>query len=140
MDLFERQPHDFLGALQYFYPVWRSRDPGTPYLATEVTSLSALWDYATGASFRGAMFAFTPQEVFRERLPFFIRLWWEDCGPLLGLAALGLARIKGRVLGAFLGLAFLGNAVFGLTYAIGEIHPFFIPNHLVTAIVAVMVE
>lgn len=125
-----------LAALQYLYPVWRSLDPTTPYLAVEVTSPGALWDYATGASFRGAMFAFTPAQLLHERIPFFARLWWEDCGPLLLLAVLGVARFRDRTMALLLGLAFLGNLLFALTYDIGEIHPFFIPNYLVTAVVA----
>ena len=125
-----------LGALQYLYPVWRSLDPATPYVAVEVTSFRGLWDYATGADFRGAMFAFSPMQLAAERIPFFARLWWEDCGPLILLAVVGAARFKDRVVGLLLGLAFLGNLVFALTYDIGEIHPFFIPNYLVTAVLA----
>ena len=41
-----------------------------PRFATEVTSLSALWDYATGTPFRGNMFAFTPAQLVQERIPF----------------------------------------------------------------------
>jgi hypothetical protein len=40
------------------------------------------------------------------------------------------------VVGLLLALAFLGNLAFALTYDIGEIHPFFIANYLVTAVAA----
>jgi len=125
-----------LASLQYLYPVWRSLDPTTPYLATEVTSLGALWHYATGTPFQGNMFAFTPAQLVHERIPFFARLWWEDCGPLLLLAIAGVARFKDRAIAIFFGLAFLFNLVFALCLRIGEIHPYFLPCYLITAVVA----
>jgi hypothetical protein len=123
-------------SLQYLYPVWRSLDPTTPYLATEVTSLGALWDYATGTPFRGNMFAFTPAQLVQERIPLLVGLWWEDCGPLLVFAALGVARIKDRAVGLFLGLAFLGNLVFALGVKVWEIQSYLLPLYLITAVVA----
>ncbi len=125
-----------VASLQYLYPVWRSLDPTTPYLATEVTSLGALWDYATGGPFHGGMFAFTAAELVQERIPFFLRLWWQDCGPLLFFAILGVARFKDRAVAFFFGLAFLGNLVFALGLKVGEIEPYFLPGHLITAVVA----
>jgi 4-amino-4-deoxy-L-arabinose transferase-like glycosyltransferase len=125
-----------VASLQYLYPVWRSLDPTTPYLAAEVTSLDALWDYATGGPVQGSMFAFTAAELVRERIPFFLREWWTDCGPLLLLAILGVARVRDRAVVLFLGLAFLGSLVFALGLKVGEIDPYFLPGYLVTAVVA----
>lgn len=125
-----------LGALQYAYPVWRSLDPETPYLSANVTSLPDLWAYATGAWFRGAMFAFTAGQLVLERVPLFARHWVEDCGPLLPFFALGLLGFKDRVVAGFIGLAFLGHLAFALNYDIGDIDAYFIPSHLVTALVA----
>lgn len=123
-------------SLQYLYPVWRSLDPATPYLATEVTSLGALWDYATGEPFHGNMFAFTGAELVHERIPFIAREWWADCGPLLVFAVLGVGRFKDRAVALFFALAFLGNVVFALGLKVGEIQPYFIPGYLITAVVA----
>ncbi len=125
-----------LGVLPYAYPLWRSLDATTPYVAIPVTNLTELWQYATGASFRGAMFAFTPGELVAERMPQFARLWWANCGVLLALAALGLGAFKDRVAGMFLGLVFVGHLVFALNYDIPDIDVYFIPAYLVTAVVA----
>lgn len=125
-----------LGALQYVYPIVRSLDPGTPYLAESVTSLSGLWDYATGASFRGAMFALTPAQLVHERLPLFARQLWADCAVLLPAAALGTLGFKDRVAGAFLALALVGHLAFSLNYAIADIDVYFVPAYLVIAVAA----
>jgi hypothetical protein len=125
-----------LGVLPYAYPLWRSLDPTTPYLSIPVTSVSDLWAYATGAAFRGSMFAFTPSQLVSERLPQFARLWWADCALLLPLAALGLVAFKDRVVAIFLGLVFVGHLVFTLNYDIPDIDVYFIPSYLVTAVVA----
>jgi hypothetical protein len=126
----------FLGMLQYAYPMWRTLDPATPYLSVPVTSWSELWAYATGASFRGAMFAFSPGQLVSERIPLFVRHLWEEGGILVFLAVAGLAGFKDRVIGAFLALAFLGHLAFALNYDIDDIDVYFIPSVLVTAVVA----
>jgi hypothetical protein len=125
-----------LGILPYAYPLWRSLDPATPYLAVSVTNLTELWHYVTGASFRGAMFAFSPAQLVAERAPLFARLWWADCGVLLLLAAVGVGAFKDRVAGTFLGLLFVGHLVFALNYDIPDIDVYFIPAYLITAVVA----
>lgn len=125
-----------LGILPYAYPLWRSLDPATPYLAVQVTNLSELWRYATGASFRGAMFPFSPAQLVTERLPMFARLWWADCGILLALAAVGIGAFRDRVAGVFLGIVFVGHLVFALNYDIPDIDVYFISAYLVTALVA----
>jgi hypothetical protein len=125
-----------LGALQYAYPVWRSLDPATPYLSVSVTNLPDLWAYATGAWFRGAMFAFSPGELLGERVPLFARHWIQDCGPMLPFFVLGLAGFRDRIVFAFFALVFLGHLAFALNYDIGDIDAYFIPSVLVTAIVA----
>lgn len=125
-----------LGALQYAYPVLRSLDPGTPYLAESVTSLPELWDYATGSSFRGAMFAFSPAQLVRERLPLFARQLWLDCAPLLPAAAVGVLGFRDRIAGAFLALALAGHLTFSLNYAIADIDVYFVPAYLVVAVAA----
>jgi hypothetical protein len=122
-----------LAALQYAYPLWRSADPATPYLASSVHSLSELLAYATGAEFRGAMFAFGPAQLLRSRLPLYWRQLWHDCGPLLPLAVVGVVRLRDRVAAAFLELVFLGSLGFALEYGIDDIDAYFLPSFLVTA-------
>jgi len=125
-----------LGLVPYAYPLWRSLDPSTPYVAVPVESLTDLWHYATGASFRDAMFAFTPAQFVAERVPLFGGHWWANCAVLLPLAVLGVGAFKDRVAGVFLGLAFAGHLAFALNYDIPDIDVYFIPAYLVTAVVA----
>jgi hypothetical protein len=125
-----------LGLLPYGYPVWRSLDPHTPYLAASVTSLPELWRYATGAGFRGEMFAFSVSQLVAERLPMFLRLYWRDCAPLILPAVVGLAALRDRVSAAYLGLVLAGHLAFALGYAIGDVDNYFIPCYLVTAVLA----
>ncbi len=122
-----------LGLLPYAYPVVRSLDPDTPYLADSVTGMAQLWGYATGAGFRREMFAFTASQLLLERVPMFARSLWHDCGPLVPLALLGLVTLADRVTVAYLGLAFLGQLAFALGYAITDIDAYFIPSYFVTA-------
>jgi hypothetical protein len=125
-----------LGLVPYAYPVVRSLDPDTPYLAYSVTSLAELWGYATGSGFRGDMFAFTASQLIVERVPMFARFLWHDCAPLIPLAALGLVALADRITVAYLGLVFLGHLAFALGYAIGDIDAYFIPIYFATAVLA----
>jgi hypothetical protein len=125
-----------LGLVPYAYPVVRSLDPDTPYLAHSVTSLAELWGYATGSGFRGEMFAFTPSQLIFERVPMFARFLWHDCAPLVPLAAVGLVALADRITAVYLVLVFLGQLVFALGYAIGEIDVYFISTYFATAVLA----
>jgi hypothetical protein len=125
-----------VGLLPYAYPIVRSLDPDTPYLAYSVTNLGQLLGYATGSAFRGEMFAFTASQLLLERLPMFLRFLWHDCGPLIPLALVGLVALADRVVLGYLGLTFLGHLVFTLGYAIGDIDSYFIPTYFVVAVLA----
>ncbi len=125
-----------LGLAPYAYPVVRSLDPDTPYLAQSVTNLTQLWGYATGSSFRGEMFAFTPSQMLFQRLPIFARAFWHECAPLIPLAVLGAATLADRITAVYLGLLFLGHVAFALGYAIGDFDNYFIPAYFATAALA----
>jgi hypothetical protein len=114
----------------------RSLDPDTPYLAHSVTNLGELWGYATGSGFHSEMFAFSASQLLRERLPMFARFFWHDCAPLLPLALVGLVALADRITLGYLGLACLGQLVFALGYAIGDVDNYFIPIYFVTAVLA----
>jgi hypothetical protein len=125
-----------LGLVPYAYPVLRSLDPGTPYLAYSVTSLAQLWGYATGSTFRGEMFAFTIPQLLSERVPIFARFLWHECAPFIPLAVVGIVALADRAATSYLGLVFLGHVVFALGYAIGDFDNYFIPAYFATAVLA----
>lgn len=122
------------GASQYAYPLWRALDPATPYLAAEPVDLSGLWSYATGASFHGAMFAFTPWQLLVERVPLLLAYSWSELGILSAVALAGLLCLREKVAAVFVGLAFLGHAVFVLSYDVPDLFAFFIPTYFVTVL------
>jgi hypothetical protein len=125
-----------LGLVPYAYPVVRSLDLDTPYLAHSVTNLAELWGYATGSAFRGEMFAFTTSQLLYERVPMFTRFFWHECAPLIPLAVVGLVALADCVTVVYLGLVFLGHVVFSLGYAIGDVDNYFIPTYFATAVLA----
>ena len=125
-----------LGLLPYAYPIVRSLDPDTPYLAHSVTNLAQLWVYTTGADFRGDMFAFSTPRQLLERVPLFVPFFWNECGPLIPLAALGLLALADRVTVVYLGLVSLGHLVFALGFESGEADNYYIPIYFATAALA----
>lgn len=125
-----------LGLVPYAYPVLRSLDPGTPYLAYSVTNLAELWGYATGATFRGEMFAFTIPQLVSERVPMFARFLWHDCAVFIPFAVVGAVALADRVATGYLGLVFLGHVAFALGYAVADVDSYFIPAYFTTAVLA----
>ena len=123
-----------LGAGQYAYLIWRSRDPATSYLEARATDLAGLWDVVTGRQFGPLLFSFTPRQVLLERLPAFLRLLGREIGLALPVVVLGVVMLRDRALRALLGLALLGPLLFALNYRIDDIHPYLIPVFSVIAL------
>lgn len=123
-----------LAALQYLYPLWRSRVPSTPYLAVSTPDLDTLIPYVTGRDFHAAMFAAPLDEILRKKLPGWLRLWAAECGPLLPFAVLGALRWRDRASGGFLLLTALGTVAFALGYEIVDIEAYYLPLYWVTTL------
>ena len=125
-----------LGLMPYAYPLVRSLDPDTPYLAHSVTNLAQLWGYATGSDFQEAMFSFTtPRQLF-ERLPIFAPYLWHECGPFIPLAVVGLAALPDRATVVYLGLVSLGHLVFALGFDGGDVDNYYVPIYFAIAALA----
>lgn len=125
-----------VGLVPYAYPIVRSLDPATPYLAQPVRNPAELWDYATGAGFQSEMFAYTASQLLFERLPTLTRSIWNDCAPLVPLAVVGLVVLADRVSAFYLVLVVAGHALFALSYAIGDFDNYFIPVYFAIAVLA----
>ena len=125
-----------LGLVPYAYPIIRSLDPGTPYLAHSVTNLQQLWVYTTGADFRGDMFAFSSPQQLTARLPTFWPFFWNEVGPFIPLAVLGFVALPDRVTAVYLVLLSLGHLVFALGFDGGEVDNYYIPIYFATAALA----
>lgn len=122
------------GAAQYLLLLWLGAAPATPYRAAETGTPAQLFDFVTGAQFQQAMFAFPAGALLGERLPLYLATAWSEFGPALALAALGAWALGRSHANLLLGLAYLGNLAFALGYDIPDLAPYFIPNHLVTAV------
>jgi hypothetical protein len=125
-----------LGLVPYGYPIVRSLDAGTPYLAASVTNLSQLWSYATGSEFNDAMFAFTTPLQLAARTPVFAPYLWNECGPFIPLAVLGAICLRDGVTLAYFALVSLGHLVFALGFDGGDIDNYYIPVYLMIALLA----
>jgi hypothetical protein len=125
-----------LAALQYLYPLWRSRVPSTPYLAESTPDLASLLPYVTGRQFHAAMFAAPLGDLFGKKIPAFLGLWLAECWPLLPFALLGAWAWRGRAAGGFLALAGVGTLVFALGYEIVDIEAYYLPVYWLTAVCA----
>jgi hypothetical protein len=124
------------GALQYtwnLHSLWLA--PVPPHSLTE--ALGKFWFDVTKADWRETMVANVPTMMASERLrmyAFDVRQQFGLVGPFL--AAAGFAHLvrtaPHRAL--LFALLFAVNAGFALTYSVGDSHVFFLPSHLVLAL------
>jgi hypothetical protein len=125
-----------VGALQYawnLHNLWLAPIP--PQSLTE--ALGRFWFDVTKSDWRESMVASVPRMMAGERLrmyAFDVRQQFGLVGPVL--AAIGiihLAREAPRRAWLFLVL-YLVNVGFALTYNVGDSHVFFLPSHLILAL------
>ena len=127
-----------LGASQY---LWNVRSlwflPNPP--ATVLEALRVFWFDVTKADWRDTMVLEVPRSLLRDH----VAMYWFDLRqqfgtvvPLLavaGAAALWSARRRRAVL---LILLYAVNAAFAFSYNVGDAHVFYLPSHLVVAMLA----
>jgi hypothetical protein len=130
-----------IGLLPYSYIILRAAQ-GAAYSEFPAIDDRSIWlaflDYVTGSQFRAGFFAvFTqgPAALGRiiDYLSFMLRQfhWWG-----IGLAGIGAVHLwrQDRKLFTALGLAFLGETVFPLGYAVIDPDVFFIPSLLILSL------
>ena len=127
-----------LGILQYSYLYWRL---DAEFFYAELfngRSFHNLRDYLTGGNFKEAMFAYTPFQLWSERLPLALTTLSQTF-PLIGLSALGIAAQKERLhVVNFLLIYFLAHTYYAMNYNIPDIEVYFIPSILALAVLAGM--
>jgi hypothetical protein len=124
------------GALQYAWnlrTLWLLPQPPTSLF----DALSRFWFDVTKSDWRDTMILHVPSAVLRDRAA----AYWFDVsqqfGPfafaasLLGLGALALADWRRALL---VGVAYLGTVTFAFTYNVGDTHVFYLPSHLMLAL------
>jgi hypothetical protein len=127
-----------LGALQYtwnFSALWREVVPPASF----ADALRTFWFDVTKADWRETMVLEVPAVVVSERLRMYAFDLAQQFGwvpPLAAVAGLvHLSRANWRP-AALLGLLFGTTIAFALSYNVGDAHVFFLPSHLVVALLA----
>jgi hypothetical protein len=124
------------GALQY---AWNVRSmwvlPGPPHGL--VDAAERFWFDVTKSDWRDTMVMNVPESLLRDHLA----MYWFDLRQQFGLvgpalALVGLARLATLDLrrAMLLTLLFLVNVIFAFTYNVGDSHVFYLPSHLVLAL------
>jgi len=127
-----------LASLQY---AWNLRALWLAPMAPDslLDGLGAFWFDVTKEDWRQSMVAEVPIQVTGERLRMYAfdmlqQFGW--IGPALAAAGLvQLYRTDGTKL-CLLGMLYAVNAVFALSYNVGDAHVFFLPSHLAMALLA----
>ena len=124
-----------LGTLQYGYLYWRL---DAQFFYAELfngRSFHNLRDYLTGGNFKEAMFAYTPFQLWSERLPLALTTLSRTF-PLIGLAVLGIAAQRERLHIVNFALIYFLAHYYAMNYNIPDIEVYFIPSILALAILA----
>ena len=126
------------GALQYlpnFMSVWRSFD--APLSWTD--RVTAFWFDTSKQDWRDLMVLGIRADHTADRLA----MWWFDARQQVGVVGLGLAAAGvvsvwrlSRPWAVLVATAYALNALFALTYNVGDTHVFFLPGHVMTAFCA----
>jgi hypothetical protein len=115
--------------------VWTEVRPAA-YLEQPVSSLHDLRNVVTGSEFGGSMFAFSPADIVRDRLPLMWDELWHQFGWLTAVLVLGavvLAR-RDRAVAGFLALIVAVDLFVIANYSIFDIFIYFLPAWIACAI------
>jgi hypothetical protein len=124
------------GALQYtwnLHTLWRSAQPPGSLAA----GLASFWFDVTKSDWRDTMVAQVPGGMAAERLRMYLFEVTQQFGPLLPIASLvGVYALfrRDRSRGILIFGMYVVNVAFALTYNVGDSHVFFLPSHLVLAL------
>jgi hypothetical protein len=125
-----------LGSLQYLWnlhSLWLMPQPP----ATLTAALQAFWFDVTKSDWRETMVFDLPPAMTLERLKMYgfdLRQQFGWLFPAIALGGwIGLAR-QNRRRAILIGLGFAANVLFALSYSVGDSHVFFLPSHLMIAL------
>jgi len=126
------------GAAQY---LWNLRTlwftPMPPASLSE--GLQKFWFDVTKADWRSVMMAGVSSDLTRERLrmyAFDVHQQFGWLGPALAIIGLGALAWRSPARALLMLLAYAGTVGFALSYNVGDSHVFFLPSHLLIALLA----
>jgi Protein of unknown function (DUF2723) len=123
------------GSLQY---VWNLRAlwqwPHEP--PTLLAALQTFWFDVTKSDWRDTLVMQVPGSMLRPRALMYGFDLWQQFGWAIALAPLGLARLfaVNWRRGVLMLALYLANAIFAFTYHVGDTHVFYLPSHLIVAL------
>ena len=126
-----------IGSLQYLWNLrglwlWPSAPPSL------ADALQTFWFDVTKTDWRETMVMHVPESMVRERLAMYGFDVVQQFGWAVLLAPLGLIRLLGTNWrrGVLMLALFAVNAAFAFTYNVGDTHVFYLPSHLMLALLA----
>ena len=127
-----------VGALQYGWnlrTLWLLPDPPHGF----ADALQRFWFDVTKSDWRDTMVMNVPQSLLRDH----VAMYWFDLrqqfgimGPLLAIAGLVQLAIADRRRALLMLTLFLANVVFAFSYNVGDSHVFYLPSHVLIAMLA----
>jgi hypothetical protein len=124
----------FAGSLQYAWNLrglwqWPHQPPGL------LDALQTLWFDVTKADWRETMVLNVPRSILADRLAMYRFEVIQQFGWASLLAPLGLARLVAVDWrrGVLMLMLYAGNVSFAYTYNVGDTHVFYLPSHLILA-------
>lgn len=126
------------GAAQYLWnlsALWFELDPPASF----VGALRTFWFDVTKSDWRDTMVMEVPQSLLRDHAAMYwfdLRQQFGAIVPLLALAGLIVLWRRDRGRAVLLALAYLATAGFAFSYNVGDSHVFYLPSHLVIALLA----
>lgn len=119
-----------VAASTYAYIIWRSFDPGTPYLELDIHSWSSFWTGVTAEQFQGSMFGYGPLAFFTQQVPFALwHLWLQyfafAAAGVWGLAVLWRQGGRHRHAAVLTGLWALAITLFAMGYQVSDSEVFY---------------
>ena len=120
-----------IGASQYLYILWRTNDPGTPYLEMSTANLLDFWSNPGG---RTLFQEYTLAGIITNQLPLALVQLFREYYFLVPIAIYGAFQMKKKSVSSFLLLCAVCNFVFALNLGSREVWAFFMPTYLILAI------
>lgn len=126
------------GAMQYAWnlrALWFSPHPP----AGLVDALQAFWFDVTKSDWRDTMVMRVPESTMSDRAAMYwfdLRQQFTFAGPLLAAAGAAALWRRDRRVAILLVLLYVVNAGFAFSYNVGDTHVFFLPSHLIVALLA----
>jgi hypothetical protein len=124
-----------LGSLQYVWNLrglwqWPNDPPGL------AAAMQTFWFDVTKSDWRDTLVLHVPNSMIRERIAMYGFDLFQQFGWTIPLAPLGLARLAAidwrRAL--LMAALYLANVIFAFTYNVGDSHVFYLPSHLILAL------